>query len=193
MNLIHKRHTIFHRDVSIFINLKIRWDNSWKILDLKVLYSEDRDVVTSLSTNTNFFKYFFLCRTNQYIQTNIVFCSIVTKNDFKRKLHSKVRRSIYARGKSLQLWRWYICCSCVWDLPIFFDTDDHHRNFAETELRVHNVVIKHSSYLLRYREHLRKKGDHVWIQTSNVYGTNSFVVANGNAKSSFTGMLIHEL
>jgi hypothetical protein len=38
-----------------------------------------------------------------------------------------------------------------------------------------------------------KKGDHVWIQTSNVYGTNSFVVANGNAKSSFTGMLIHEL
>jgi hypothetical protein len=38
-----------------------------------------------------------------------------------------------------------------------------------------------------------KKGDHVWIQTSNVYGTNTFVVANGNAKSSFTGMLIHEL
>jgi hypothetical protein len=38
-----------------------------------------------------------------------------------------------------------------------------------------------------------KKGDHVWIQTSNAYGTNTFVVANASAKSSFTGMLIHEL
>jgi hypothetical protein len=54
-------------------------------------YTISRVVMIS---NTNFFKYFFPCRTNQYIQTNIVFCSIVTKNDFKQKLHSKVRRSI---------------------------------------------------------------------------------------------------
>jgi len=37
------------------------------------------------------------------------------------------------------------------------------------------------------------KGDHVWIQTSYVYAANYFHVANGHVKSSFTGMLIHEL
>ena len=74
-------------------------------------------------------------------------------------------------------------------------------NFAETELRVHNVV-KDTLHIYFGTGNISgtkvvlckvKKGDHVWIQTSNVYGTNSFVVANGNAKSSFTGMLIHEL
>jgi hypothetical protein len=34
-----------------------------------------------------------------------------------------------------------------------------------------------------------KKGDHVWIQTSNSYGTNYFHVSNAAAKCSFTGMV----
>ena len=73
---------------------------------------------------------------------------------------------------------------------------------AETELRVDNVIqetlhISLSSsagtisgtkvVLCKVRE-----GDHVWIQTSNVYGVNYFHAANAD-KSSFTGMLIHEL
>ena len=73
---------------------------------------------------------------------------------------------------------------------------------AETELRVDNVIketlhIALSSsagnisgtkvVLCKVR-----KGDHVWIQTSNVYGTNYFYVANAG-KSAFTGMLINEL
>jgi hypothetical protein len=36
------------------------------------------------------------------------------------------------------------------------------------------------------------KGDHIWIQTSHVYATSYLYAANA-AKSSFTGMLIHEL
>ena len=70
---------------------------------------------------------------------------------------------------------------------------------AETELMVDNVVkdTLHNSLGAGTISGTKvvlckvKKGDHVWIQTSNVYGTNTFVVANGNAKSSFTGMLIH--
>ena len=73
--------------------------------------------------------------------------------------------------------------------------------FAETELRVDNVVKDTLDIYLgtgnisgtKVALCKVKKGDNVWIQTSNVYGTNSFVVANGNAKSSFTGMLIHRL
>ena len=72
---------------------------------------------------------------------------------------------------------------------------------AETELRVDNVIKEtlHISLGTGTFSGTKvmlcnvKKGDHVWIQTTNVYGTNTFVVANANAKSSFTGMLIHEL
>jgi hypothetical protein len=72
---------------------------------------------------------------------------------------------------------------------------------AETELRVDNV-IKETLHISLGTGTISgtkvvlckvKKGDHVWIQTSNVYVSNTFVVANANAKSSFTGMLIHEL
>lgn len=74
-------------------------------------------------------------------------------------------------------------------------------NFAETELRVDNVV-KDTLHIYLGTGNISgtkvvlckvKRGDHVWIQTSHVYTTNYFAVANGNAKSSFTGMLIHEL
>ena len=72
---------------------------------------------------------------------------------------------------------------------------------AETELRVDNVIKEtlHISLGTGTFSGTKvvlckvKKGDHVWIQTSNAYGTNTFVVANASAKSSFTGMLIHEL
>ena len=73
---------------------------------------------------------------------------------------------------------------------------------AETELRVDNVIkeILHialgssAGNISGTKVVLCKvtKGDHVWIQTSNLYATNYFFVANA-AKSSFTGMLIHEL
>ena len=71
---------------------------------------------------------------------------------------------------------------------------------AETELRVDNAIKEtlHISLgagtISGTKVVLCKvtKGDHVWIQTSNVHATNFFVVANA-AKSSFTGMLIHEL
>ena len=71
---------------------------------------------------------------------------------------------------------------------------------AQTELRVDNVVkdtlhvyigdgtISGTKVVLCKV----KKGDHVWIQTSNAYATNYFHVKLA-AKSSFTGMLIHEL
>ena len=72
-----------------------------------------------------FFKYFFTYRTSQCTQTNIVFCSTVTNYYLKHKLHSQIRRSICKRVKSFQLWRWYICCSCVWDLPVFLDDANH--------------------------------------------------------------------
>ena len=72
---------------------------------------------------------------------------------------------------------------------------------AETELRVDNVIketlhISLGTGIISGTKVVLckvKKGDHVWIQTSNVYVSNTFVVANANAKSSFTGMLIHEL
>ena len=72
---------------------------------------------------------------------------------------------------------------------------------AETELRVDNAIqetlhISLGTGTISVTKVVLckvKKSDHVWIQTSNVYDTNYFVVANGNAKSSFTGMLIHEL
>ena len=68
---------------------------------------------------------------------------------------------------------------------------------AETELRVDNVIKEtlHISLGTGTKVVLCKvmKGDHVWIQTSSVYAANYFHVANGHAKSSFTGMLIHEL
>ena len=73
---------------------------------------------------------------------------------------------------------------------------------AETELRVDNVIKEtlhialgsSAGNLFGRKVVLCKvtKGDHVWIQTSNVHATNVFYVANA-AKSSFTGMLIHEL
>jgi hypothetical protein len=73
---------------------------------------------------------------------------------------------------------------------------------AETELRVDNVIketlhiaLGSSAGNLSGRKVVLckvTKGDHVWIQTSNVDATNFFYVANA-AKSSFTGMLIHEL
>ena len=73
---------------------------------------------------------------------------------------------------------------------------------AETELRVDNVIQEtlhialgsSAGNLSGTKVVLCKvtKDDHVWIQTSNVYATNVFYVANA-AKSSFTGMLIHEL
>ena len=71
---------------------------------------------------------------------------------------------------------------------------------AETELRVDNAIKEtlHISLgagtISGTKVVLCKvgKGDHVWIQTSHVYATNYFYVANA-AKSSFTGMLIHEL
>jgi hypothetical protein len=71
---------------------------------------------------------------------------------------------------------------------------------AETELMVDNVV-KDTLHIYIGTGTISgtkvvlckvKKGDHVWIQTSNVYASNYFHVANA-AKSSFTGMLIHEL
>ena len=70
----------------------------------------------------------------------------------------------------------------------------------ETELRVDNVV-KDTLHIALGAGNISgtkvvlckvKKGDHVWIQTSNSYDTNYFAVANAG-KSSFTGMLIHEL
>ena len=72
--------------------------------------------------------------------------------------------------------------------------------FAETELRVDNVIketlhISLGSGTISGTKVVLckvKKGDHVWIQTSHVYATNYFYVANA-AKSAFTGMLIHEL
>jgi hypothetical protein len=72
---------------------------------------------------------------------------------------------------------------------------------TETELRVDNAIqetlhISLGTGTISVTKVVLckvKKSDHVWIQTSNVYDTNYFVVANGNAKSSFTGMLIHEL
>jgi hypothetical protein len=73
---------------------------------------------------------------------------------------------------------------------------------AETELRVDNVIketlhiaLGSSAGNLSGRKVVLckvTKGDHVWIQTSNVHATNFFYVANA-AKCSFTGMLIHEL
>jgi hypothetical protein len=74
-------------------------------------------------------------------------------------------------------------------------------NPADTELRVDNV-IKETLHISLETGTISgtkvvlckvKKGNHVWIQTSNVYGTNTFVVANANTKSSFTGMLTPEL
>ena len=73
-------------------------------------------------------------------------------------------------------------------------------NIAETELRVDNAIKEtlHISLgtgtISGTKVALCKvgKGDHVWIQTSHRYATNYFYVANA-AKSSFTGMLIHEL
>ena len=71
---------------------------------------------------------------------------------------------------------------------------------AETELRVDNAIKEtlHISLgagiISGTKVVLCKvgKGDHVWIQTSHAYATNYFYVVNA-AKSSFTGMLIHEL
>jgi hypothetical protein len=71
---------------------------------------------------------------------------------------------------------------------------------AETELRVDNAIKEtlHISLgtgiISGTKVVLCKvgKGDHVWIQTSHLYTTNYVYVANA-AKSSFTGMLIHEL
>jgi hypothetical protein len=72
---------------------------------------------------------------------------------------------------------------------------------VETELRIDNVV-KDTLHIFVGTGNFSgtkvvlckvKKGDHVWIQTSNSYGTNYFHVSNAAAKSSFTGMLIHEL
>jgi hypothetical protein len=72
---------------------------------------------------------------------------------------------------------------------------------VETELRVDNIVketlhiaLSSSGNISGSKVVLCKvgKGDHVWIQTSHVYATNYFLVANA-ARSSFTGMLIHEL
>ena len=72
--------------------------------------------------------------------------------------------------------------------------------FVETELRVDNVV-KDTLHIYLGTGNISgtkvvlckvRKGDHVWIQTSHAYATNYFYVANA-AKSSFTGMLIHEL
>lgn len=72
---------------------------------------------------------------------------------------------------------------------------------VETEMRVDNV-IKESLHISLGTGIISgtkvvlckvKKGDHVWIQTSKTYGANYFHIANANAKSSFTGMLIHEL
>jgi hypothetical protein len=73
---------------------------------------------------------------------------------------------------------------------------------AETELRVDNVIqetlhiaLGSSAGNLSGTKVVLckvKKGDHVWIQTSNAYATNYFHVKLA-AKSSFTGMLIHEL
>ena len=71
---------------------------------------------------------------------------------------------------------------------------------VETELRVDNIV-KETLHIILGTGNISGtkvvlckvgKGDHVWIQTSHVYTTNFFYVANA-AKSSFTGMLIHEL
>jgi hypothetical protein len=71
---------------------------------------------------------------------------------------------------------------------------------AETELRVDNAIketmhISLGTGIISGTKVVLckvRKGDHVWIQTSHAYGTNYFYVANA-AKSSFTGMLIHEL
>ena len=71
---------------------------------------------------------------------------------------------------------------------------------AETELRVYNAIketmhISLGTGIISGTKVVLckvRKGDHVWIQTSHAYGTNYFYVANA-AKSSFTGMLIHEL
>ena len=71
---------------------------------------------------------------------------------------------------------------------------------AETELRVDNAIKEtlHISLGTGIISGTKvalckvRKGDHVWIQTSHAYGTNYFYVTNA-AKSSFTGMLIHEL
>jgi len=73
---------------------------------------------------------------------------------------------------------------------------------AETELRVDNVIqetlhisLSSSAGTISGTKVVLckvKKGDHVWIQTSNVYGANYFHVGNAD-KSSFTGMLMHEL
>jgi hypothetical protein len=74
-------------------------------------------------------------------------------------------------------------------------------DLAETELRVDNIVKETLHIVLHSAGNISgskvvlckvKKGDHVWIQTSNVYTVNYFLVANA-AKCSFTGMLIHEL
>ena len=105
------------------------------------------------------------------------------------------------RGESFQLGRWHICCSCVWDLPIFLDNSNRQNDLAETELRVDNIGKATLHIVLNSAGNISgskvvlckvKKGDHVWIQTSNVYTVNYFPVANA-AKCSFTGMLIHEL
>ena len=74
------------------------------------------------------------------------------------------------------------------------------KNIAETELRVDNAIKEtlHISLgtgtISGTKMVLCKvgKGDHVWIQTSRMYATNYFYVANA-AKGSFTGMLIHEV
>jgi hypothetical protein len=72
--------------------------------------------------------------------------------------------------------------------------------FAETELMFDNVVkdTLHNSLDAGTISGTKvvlckvKKGDHVWIQTSNSYGTKYFAVANAG-KISFTGMLFYEL
>jgi hypothetical protein len=71
---------------------------------------------------------------------------------------------------------------------------------AETALMIDNVVkdTLHNSLDAGTISGIKvvlckvKKGDHVWIQTSNSYGTKYFAVANAG-KIAFTGMLFDEL
>ena len=57
LDLINKRHNTVKWDVGIFIRFwKIKWDDSLKIFNLIVLYSEDGDDPTSLNTNANMVK-----------------------------------------------------------------------------------------------------------------------------------------
>jgi hypothetical protein len=80
--------------------------------------------------------------------------------------------------------------SIKWNEYSFVEGNNSRDFFLIYELSIEQPELYWKPGMLR--NGIVTKDDHVWIQTSNVYATNVFYVANA-AKSSFTGMLIHEL